>query len=61
MNPSGSRKRVSSYNKITDEQKKTLVRHFDYGMTGADKAHLSAMEKAAEETSLTVDHVKVSH
>ena len=44
---------------ITDEQRAVLNRFFDNGMTSTASAHMVAIKKACEETSLPVERVKV--
>ena len=57
QNSSITRKRA--YNKISDLQKSKLQEFYDDGMKTCGSVNLNKIERAAEETGLTIEQVKV--
>ena len=48
-----------TYNKISDVQRSKLQEFYDGGMKTCGSVHIAKIEKAAKETGLTIDQVKV--
>ena len=44
---------------FTDEQKQTLLKYYDDGMTSTNRQHMDTIEKCAKECQTTVDRIKV--
>lgn len=44
---------------FTDEQKQTLLKYYDDGMTSTNRQHMDIIEKCAKECQTSVDRIKV--
>ena len=56
-----SRARKRTYNKISDIQRSKLQEYYDGGMKTCGSDNIGRIGKAAEETGLTIDQVKVRY
>ena len=44
---------------FTDDQKQTLLKYYDNGMTSTNRQHVDVIERCAKECQTSVDRIKV--